>query len=72
MILMEKNFHLGRGRANKYKNLSTAIQNKDWFSITEESKAKERIDGELQFTDGMKKRHNDFLKYFVTPYSMGI
>ena len=72
MILMEKNFHLGRGRASKYTNLSTAIQNGDWATITEESKAKQRIDNKLEFTDGMENRHNKFLKYFVTPYSMGV
>jgi hypothetical protein len=72
MILMEKNYHLGRGRAGKYENLSTAIQNGDWASIAEESKAKERISGKLEFTDGMKNRHNKFLEYFVTPFSMGV
>ena len=72
MILMEKNFHLGRTRASKYTNLSTAIQNGDWAAISEESKAKQKINGKLEFTDGMQKRHNDFLKYFVTPFSMGV
>ena len=71
MILMEKNFHLGRGRASKYKKLSIAIQNKDWSGISEESKTKMKVDGNLEFTQGMEKRHNDFLKYFVTPFSMG-
>ena len=72
MILMEKNYHLGRNRASKYEKLSTAIKNSDWASIAEESKAKERISGKLEFTDGMKNRHNKFLEYFVTPFSMGI
>ena len=72
MILMEKNFHLGRTRASKYINLSTAIQNGDWAAISEESKAKQKINGKLEFTDGMQKRHNEFLKYFVTPFSMGV
>ena len=72
MILMEKNYHLGRTRAGKYEKLSTAIKNKDWAAIAEESKAKERISGKLEFTDGMKNRHNKFLEYFVTPFSMGI
>ena len=72
MILMEKNYHLGRNRASKYEKLSTAIKNSDWASIAEESKAKERISGKLEFTDGMKNRHNKFLEYFITPFSMGI
>ena len=72
MILMEKNYHLGRNRASKYENLSMAIQSGDWAAIAEESKAKQRISGKLEFTDGMQKRHNEFLKYFVTPYSMGV
>jgi hypothetical protein len=72
MILMEKNFHLGRTRASKYTNLSTAIQNGDWAAISEESKARQKINGKLEFTDGMQKRHNEFLKYFVTPFSMGV
>ena len=69
---MEKNYHLGRNRASKYIKLSTAIQNGDWAAITEESKAKQKINGKLEFTDGMQKRHNEFLKYFVTPFSMGV
>jgi GH24 family phage-related lysozyme (muramidase) len=72
MILMEKNYHLGRGRAGKYEKLSTAIKNGDWAAIAEESKAKQRISGKLEFTEGMKNRHNKFLEYFVTPFSMGI
>ena len=43
MILMEKNYHLGRNRASKYENLSMAIQSGDWAAIAEESKAKQRI-----------------------------
>ena len=71
MILMEKNFHLGRGRANKYKELSLAVQNKDWENIVEHSKTKQRINNKLEYTSGMKNRHNNFLKYFVNPYFNG-
>ena len=68
MILMSINFHLGRERASKYVKLSNAVKNKDWASITEESKVKERINGKLEFTKGMKNRHNKFINEFVTPY----
>ena len=71
MIIMEKNFHLGQPRASKYEKLSTAIKSKDWSSIVKESKAKQRINGKLEFTDGMKNRHNKFLKFFVNPYFSG-
>ena len=68
MILMSINFHLGRGRASEYNKLSNAVKNKDWASIIEESKVKERINGKLEFTKGMKNRHNKFINEFVTPY----
>ena len=68
MILMSINFHLGRERASEYNKLSNAVKNKDWASIIEESKVKERINGKLEFTKGMKNRHNKFINEFVTPY----
>ena len=68
IMIMAINYHLGRERASEYNKLSNAIKNNDWASITEESKVKERINGKLEFTKGMKNRHDMFIKQFVTPY----
>ena len=68
MILIAINFNLGRTRASEYDKLSNAVKNNDWASIVEESKVKERINGKLEFTNGMKNRHDKFIKEFVTPY----